>query len=537
MTEKGDDLTVSDERTKDTDPLTLASSESPKPDVRGGARIAMAGMSVTRTEAMEQDLRLVRAALDRHEIDYLLVRGDDDRPVIAVDDAARTRLEQAFAEAFAREPFYARVEHVARGAKSGKTARGTKGEERLLSRGALPGEQEPLFLLYRRRIRATRAGWNTSDAAIRLELWSFGDTEIVAPRPNALTRHRIPRADAVSTSVERNGELWPTIAGMFDDHAEDVDFDIDIVFSWVDGSDPGYLETRRLRQAERQINAADAGAARYRQIDELRYALRSVHAFAPWVRTIHIATDSPLPDWLDTEHPKVRVVRSEQFIADPAALPTFNSHAIESRLHHIPELAEHFLYSNDDMFFGRPLSPAVFFSPGGITRFVEATTRIGVGDTAPERTGHDNAMRVNRALLRERFGRTITRHLEHCATPLRRSVLHELEHAFPDDFARTAASPFRSHDDISVTNSLYHYYALLTGRAVTQTQVTVRYVETTRADCEAQLRRLARRRRDDMFCLNDGHDPEIPEETRVRAVTGFLERYFPVPGPWERPGT
>ena len=41
------------------------------------------------------------------------------------------------------------------------------------------------------------------------------------------------------------------------------------------------------------------------------------------------------------------------------ALPTFSSHAIESRLHHVPDLAEHFLYSNDDMFFGRPVDPEV----------------------------------------------------------------------------------------------------------------------------------------------------------------------------------
>ena len=38
-------------------------------------------------------------------------------------------------------------------------------------------------------------------------------------------------------------------------------------------------------------------------------------------------------------------------------LPTHNSHAVESQLHHIPGIAEHFLYSNDDMFFGRPLQP------------------------------------------------------------------------------------------------------------------------------------------------------------------------------------
>ncbi len=483
--------------------------------VRDGGRFALAGPGVTRGESMAADLRRVRGALDRYSISYLLVRGDDDRPVIAVDRTVRAEVEQAFAEEFADEPFYARVDG------------GGKRSERLLALGRLPGENAELFLVYRRRLRETRAGWKAAEAAVRLEFWSFGELEIIAPRPNALTRSRIPRLDAVLTSVEREGESWPTLAGMFDDHADDVDFDIDMVFSWVDGDHPAQLEARR------HLSGADSGPERYRQIDELRYALRSVHAFAPWVRRIFIATDSPVPAWLDPEHPRVRIVRSEEFFADPAALPTFNSHAIESQLHHIPDLAEHFLYSNDDMFFGRPVTPAQFFSPGGVSRFVEATTRIGLGESGPDRSGHDNAMRVNRTLLRTRFGRTITRHLEHCAAPLRRSVLAELEREFPADFARTAASRFRAADDISVTNSLYHYYALLTGRAVTQTGLRVRYVETTLAESAAQLRQLERRRRHEMFCLNDGSRPEVSEEVRIATVTSFLERYFPVPGPWE----
>ncbi len=477
----------------------------------------------TRAAAMAADLGDVRGALERFAIAYLLVRGDDDRPVIAVDRAGRVELESAFAAAFADEPFYARVD------ESGKRS------ERRLASGVLPGDDAELFLLYRRRPRGSRAGWKIAEAAVRLELWTFSEDEIVAPRPNALTRRRIAREDAVMTSVARGGEDWPTLAGMFDDHADDVDFDIDMVFSWVDGSEPGYLEERQRWNRQSGLDV-DAGPARYRQIDELRFALRSVHAFAPWVRRIFVASDSPAPDWLDPTHPRVTFVRSEQFFADPGVLPTFNSHAIESQVHRIPDLAEHFLYSNDDMFFGRPVTPAMFFSPGGVSRFVEATVRIGLGESDPLRTGHDNAMRVNRALLRERFGRTITRHLEHTAAPLRRSVLGELEQEFPADFARTAASRFRSGDDISVTNSLYHYYALLTGRAVTQTALRVLYVETTLARSAALLRRLERRRQHEMFCLNDGSEPEIPEDARVSTVTSFLERYFPVPGPWELAG-
>jgi hypothetical protein len=476
----------------------------------------------TRAAAMAADLADVRRALDRFAIGYLLVRGDDDRPVIAVDRAGRAELEAAFAGAFADLPFFARVD------ESGKRS------ERRLASGLPLGEQAELFLLYRRRPRASRAGWKVAEAAVRLELWTFDIDEIVAPRPNALTRRRISRADAVETSVSRSGQDWPTLAGMFHDHADDVDFDIDMVFSWVDGGEPGYLEERRRWGTLSGLDV-DTGPARYRQIDELRYALRSVHAFAPWVRRIFVASDSPAPGWLDAAHPRVTFVRSEEFFADTGMLPTFNSHAIESQVHRIPDLAEHFLYSNDDMFFGRPMTPAMFFSPGGISRFVEATVRIGLGESHPMRTGHDNAMRVNRALLRERFGRTITRHLEHTAAPMRRSVLAELEREFPADFSRTAASRFRSGDDISVTNSLYHYYALLTGRAVTQTALNVLYVETTLARSAALLRRLERRRQHEMFCLNDGSEPEIPEEARVAMVTSFLERYFPVPGPWEVP--
>jgi hypothetical protein len=110
-----------------------------------------------------------------------------------------------------------------------------------------------------------------------------------------------------------------------------------------------------------------------------------------------------------------------------------------------------------------------------------------------------------------------------------------METEFADDFARTAASPFRSATDISVTNSLYHYYALMTGRAVVQPNARVTYVETTLKSSLRQLKKLLRERSQDFFCLNDGSAPEISIETRLTAVLGFLNSYFPIPAPWERP--
>lgn len=370
-------------------------------------------------------------------------------------------------------------------------------------------------------------------AGTPLEFWDFRGDAVHCPRPNALTRKTFELADVTITTVDLLGCSWPTLSGMFEAHSNDVGFDIDIVFSWVDGTDPEFCERRAGHLVNAVVGEGDDADARIRQIDELRYALRSVDMFAPWIRRIFIATDSATPSWL-ADHPKVTVVRAEEHFSDGAGLPTFNSHAVESQLQHIPGLSEHFLYSNDDMFFARQVRPSMFFSPGGVSKFFEAGTRIGPGSNNPARSGFENAARVNRALLADRFGQVITRHLEHVPTPLRRSVLLELEEEFADDFARTRDSRFRSATDISVTNSLYHYYALFTGRAVQQESATMQYVDTTSHAGLAMLDDLPVRDDIDFFCLNDGSFPEVDEADRVRAVRQFLAEYFPNPAPWER---
>jgi hypothetical protein len=112
-------------------------------------------------------------------------------------------------------------------------------------------------------------------------------------------------------------------------------------------------------------------------------------------------------------------------------------------------------------------------------------------------------------------------------------VLAELEAEFPDEFAATQASRFRSATDISVTNSLYHYYALLTGRAVPHESARACYIDTTSHDGLRMLAGLSVRRDADFFCLNDGSEPEVDETYRATTVSNFLAGYFPAPAPWE----
>lgn len=478
-------------------------------------------LDVARTtprESMVADLLAVADALDSANIPYLLIRGNDDRPVLALQAKSRKAVRRALTAAFADEPFYAKApgEHA-----------------HLVADGDAFAGKPRVLRIYRPRLDRTGHLRYGAEGAVQLEFWRVSNNIITTPVENSLTRTTIPRDEVVESTVELYGRSWRTIDGMFQPLASDVDFDIDMVFSWVDGTDIEFQRARAKRMANYVVGDGDDSEARYRQIDELKYALRSVWMYAPWVRRIFIATDSPAPAWL-ADDPRVTIVRSEEFFRNPDDLPTHNSHAVEAQLHRIPGLAEHFLYSNDDMFFGRPLSPDMFFSPGGVTKFVEATTRVGLGGNDPSRSGFENAARVNRALLQERFGRITTRHLEHSAAPLRKSVMFELEDEFAEAFARTTASPFRSATDISVTNSFYHYYALMTGRAVVQTQARVRYIETTLRSALKAMRRLLKRRDADMFCLNDGSKPEIGVEERTTAVIDFLERYFPFPAPWEK---
>jgi hypothetical protein len=483
--------------------------------------LAMINRTETPADAQVADLLFLADALSEAGVEVLLMRDDADRPILVVDEAERVAVQRALVIACAEEPCYAVP------LKRDLTRRG---RPVLIADGELASRDARLLAIVRPRIDA--AGTLRTDHAVRFEFWVRSGAEVRVPAPNALTRRRFVREDMHLDEVERYGRTWLTMRDMFADHVSAVTFPVDMVFSWVDGTDKEWQRARARRMESYVVGEGDDAEARYRQIDELKYALRSVHQNLPWIRTIYIATDSPAPPWL-ADHPQVRIVRSEEFFADPSVLPTHNSQAVESQLHHIEGLSEHFLYSNDDMFIGRPLGPETFFSPGGITRFVEADLRIGIGENHQRRSGFENSARVNRALLKERFGRVTTRHLEHAATPLNRTVIERMEQEFAEEFARTAASPFRAADNISVTNSLYHYYGLLTGAAIQNTDAKALYVDTTTRKGLALLKRLQKRRDQDFFCLNDGSFPEVGPEERAHKVLGFLERYYPLPAPWE----
>jgi len=135
-------------------------------------------------------------------------------------------------------------------------------------------------------------------------------------------------------------------------------FPIDMVYTWVDGNDPKHQELLAT------VSGKHKDYCRFADNHELYYSLYSVYKFAPWVRKIFIVVaDYQKPNLEGLPHPllnKITFVKHSE-IMPTSALPTFNSMAIESCLHNLPNLSECFIYFNDDTFLGNCVTPEDFF--------------------------------------------------------------------------------------------------------------------------------------------------------------------------------
>lgn len=133
----------------------------------------------------------------------------------------------------------------------------------------------------------------------------------------------------------------------------------DIVYTWVNGSDPAFLKVLG------KFAPTGETRRRYQDREELRYSLRSLEKFfEPWVRKVFMVTNGQVPYWLNTQ--TVTLISHDQFYLHLSHLPTFSSSSIESNIWRIPGLSDRFIYFNDDLFLGAPVTPHDFLSPLGV---------------------------------------------------------------------------------------------------------------------------------------------------------------------------
>ena len=139
---------------------------------------------------------------------------------------------------------------------------------------------------------------------------------------------------------------------------------IDLVIPMVFPQDPAW-------QAAYAGVMGGSGAeknVRYRSWNTEELLVKCCLKFMPWLRSIKLllASETQVQDWMEQlkiENGKLKIVFHREFIPE-RYLPTFNVNTIEMWLHKIPDLGEHFIYSNDDFFPLSPLGPDDFFRDG-----------------------------------------------------------------------------------------------------------------------------------------------------------------------------
>ncbi|MFI5669672.1 stealth family protein [Streptomyces sp. NPDC051704] len=525
--------------------------------VRHRGRLSRVRDDLLPAGARDANLSAVAEALETAAVPYGLVPDGELRHRVAIAPGDREAALKACAAAFAGLPVYARLLGDGDGDGDGDGG-GAAGEtvevlaeslpEAVAAREDAPaGTPHPKIKgirLFQPVVTSGRTVAYGPETGCDLEFWEAAESGIGAIAGLRETPYGwwVPTLEATSTTRigDRDHPVVDAFAGRFPD---DIDFPVDAVITWVDAADPAWRR-RRDHAAEAAAEAdADAGAAgrvpvdhaenRYRDRGELRYCLRSIAAHAPWIRHVFLVTDDQTPAWLATDHPQVTVVDHRELFADPAGLPVFNSHAIESRLHRIPGLAEHFLYFNDDIFLGRPQRPQNYFLASGLPKVFHDRRAV-----APSAPGVDDdvftaSQKATRHAIEQAVGRTYPHILAHTPYPLSRSLFAHVEELLPGRLTTISRSVFRSADDLAPV-TLASHLALADGRAV-EGELHHAYVSTGRAEEIARLPGLAADRRSDAFCLaDDDAAPGLSPEEQQRAVAAFLEAYFPVPSPYEK---
>lgn len=140
--------------------------------------------------------------------------------------------------------------------------------------------------------------------------------------------------------------------------------EIDLIYLWVDGNDPTWQAKHNAFIGQTEKNSPIDCKGRYANNDELKYSLRSIEMYAPWIRKIFIVTDNQIPEWLNTLNPRIKII-DHQEIMPSESLPCFNSSLIEHFLYRIPDLANSFLFANDDMYINKQTTANHFFTSEG----------------------------------------------------------------------------------------------------------------------------------------------------------------------------
>ena len=317
-----------------------------------------------------------------------------------------------------------------------------------------------------------------------------------------------------------------------------LDVVIDIVYLWVDGSDPVWQRKRRhayenwIKHHPNELAIFGNAAGRYRDNGELRFNLRALEKFFPNHGHVYIVTDGQTPRWLRS-NTGVTVIDHKDLLPSGQG-PVFDSGNIESYLHRIQGLSERFIYMNDDVFFGAPVDTDWWFGPQPKV-FLEASEVPNFDGYQAGETSLINASLLSRDWLARQYPGYLheARVFSHAPRPMLKSAVQELEALAPTLFSQLRATVFRSWRVPALVPDLVPRWMVQMGYAEQRTLDPL-HICTCGPKAEQQLASLAEQFGTlPFFCINDTCDDALDSDLRLLRISDTLEELLPLPSSFE----
>lgn len=304
---------------------------------------------------------------------------------------------------------------------------------------------------------------------------------------------------------------------------------IDIVYLWCDLADEKFKKKKEECAKKYGVEFNANNDCRYIDNDELKYSLRSLEKFAPWINNIFIVTDEQVPKWLNLDHPKVKIVDHKDIMLHDV-LPCFNSTAILHNIVNIQGLSEYFLYSDDDTFFGDYVAPEFFFKGDKLVcRFIKP---YGEDDNS----GYTNILRNGDKLLKERFGNELPIGLKphHNIDAYKKSLILKCKEEFKEEIEKSSIEHFRKSSDIE--RAIYQKYACLTGAGILKRTDKTAFLSKKKDSIELfsnsrKKEQKLKKFRPKLFCINDTEKTTAENRRQTRE---FLDKMFPNKSQFEK---
>ncbi|KYQ91507.1 hypothetical protein DLAC_11683 [Tieghemostelium lacteum] len=308
--------------------------------------------------------------------------------------------------------------------------------------------------------------------------------------------------------------------------------EIDIVYTWVNGSDPQHIASRTNRSGNTRYSAP--GNNRYRDLMGLRYSLRSIKKYAPWINNIWVVSAQQYPSWFDESTSEVRFVFHEDLYKNKEDLPTFNSNSIESNFYNLPEeVSDCFIYLNDDIFFGAPVSMTDFFDPNYGQAIYKSTWTAPATKEQQANIWHACIAWTNELLNNMWEVSNGHRHYaSHGVQIFHREVFKKMYADLTEEFHQTSSHPFRTAKDLQIP-FLYLQYALR--YHYTYEPATINHYALLTDDLDKMKKEFSRilSKKSKTVCLNDGLSVDNANPKVIEELKNMFEKYFPEKPSWE----